>query len=449
MRVRSKAVLGLLVALLAAAPLAAQGGPTVLQFSFSNPGARSLGMAGAFAALADDATAAFANPAGLVQLTRPEVSIEGRYWDYATPFVEGGRVRGEATGIGLDGPIRTAESEYDTTAVSFLSLVYPSRRWTLALYRHQLADYEAAFETQGVYTDDTVDDPQPACIPGTTSCRYPDFRQSIATDILSTSVSVAFSLEDAFSLGLAVSYFEGDFAVRGSQHLVSDATTRGFFGPNLYPPEGLIGTTLVGGEDSDWGFSAGFLWFLSRQWSFGGFYRSGPQLETSGEVRSGPALDPPIPTGSVAASEPSIPLELPAVYGLGLAYRSPNGSWTASFEWDNVEYSSILENISTSEVLNTEFVSIDDAEELRFGAEYVFRGLTPIVALRAGTWLDPDHQIRSFEDDPLERALLRRGEDEWHYALGVGTVFKHLQVDLAIDLSDLVDTASLSVIYGF
>ena len=48
-----------------------------VQFSFSNPGARSLGLGGAFVALADDATAAWANPAGLVQITRPR-SVGGR-----------------------------------------------------------------------------------------------------------------------------------------------------------------------------------------------------------------------------------------------------------------------------------------------------------------------------------------------------------------------------------
>lgn len=47
-------------------------------FSLANPGARSLGLGGAFTALADDATAALANPAGLDQLAEPEVSVEGR-----------------------------------------------------------------------------------------------------------------------------------------------------------------------------------------------------------------------------------------------------------------------------------------------------------------------------------------------------------------------------------
>ena len=42
-------------------------------------GARAAGMADAFVAIADDATAASWNPAGLVQLERPEISIVGAY----------------------------------------------------------------------------------------------------------------------------------------------------------------------------------------------------------------------------------------------------------------------------------------------------------------------------------------------------------------------------------
>jgi hypothetical protein len=42
------------------------------QFDFLNPGARSLALGSAFIAVADDATAAFTNPAGLTFLVKPE-----------------------------------------------------------------------------------------------------------------------------------------------------------------------------------------------------------------------------------------------------------------------------------------------------------------------------------------------------------------------------------------
>ena len=50
-----------------------------IQFDFSLPGARSLSLGGAFVAVADDATAAWGNPAGLTILTRPEVSAESGF----------------------------------------------------------------------------------------------------------------------------------------------------------------------------------------------------------------------------------------------------------------------------------------------------------------------------------------------------------------------------------
>ena len=42
-------------------------------------GARAVGMGGAFIGVADDATAASWNPAGLIQLEKPEMSIVGEY----------------------------------------------------------------------------------------------------------------------------------------------------------------------------------------------------------------------------------------------------------------------------------------------------------------------------------------------------------------------------------
>src|SRR5439155_7323916 len=67
-----KFFLFLAICALATLPLAAQNTDIEslagLQFNFGNPGARSLGMGGAFLGLADDASAAEANPAGLTIL---------------------------------------------------------------------------------------------------------------------------------------------------------------------------------------------------------------------------------------------------------------------------------------------------------------------------------------------------------------------------------------------
>src|SRR5437867_3753470 len=48
------------------------------RFNLTNPGARSLGLGGAFIAVSDDATASLSNPAGLMLLARPEFFTEIR-----------------------------------------------------------------------------------------------------------------------------------------------------------------------------------------------------------------------------------------------------------------------------------------------------------------------------------------------------------------------------------
>jgi hypothetical protein len=137
-------------------------------------------------------------------------------------------------------------------------------------------------------------------------------------------------------------------------------------------------------------------------------------------------------------------------------YRSPDGKLSIGVEWDRVGYSSIFSSFdpeveqSLDPDLNLEIeLAADDGDELRLGGEYAFLDVRPVVAIRAGIWLDPDHRFHSTSTDPEHRALFQPGEDELHLAVGLGLAFKSFQVDLAADFSDLVDTFSLSAIYSF
>src|SRR5690349_21664411 len=71
-------------------------------FDFSLPGARSRGIAGAFVAIADDATSVYSNPGGLMNLFRPEVSLEMRHWRLTSKVVNAGHAFGPARNIGVD-----------------------------------------------------------------------------------------------------------------------------------------------------------------------------------------------------------------------------------------------------------------------------------------------------------------------------------------------------------
>src|SRR6266487_2842871 len=121
-------------------PLAAQNTDieslSGLQFNFGNPGARSLGMGGAFLGLADDASAAEANPAGLTILRKPEISIEGRNFEEQQLFSTSGT---------FPEINRTAFTHYSQRVdLTFASIVMPVKRFTFGAYYHEPLHNEGA-----------------------------------------------------------------------------------------------------------------------------------------------------------------------------------------------------------------------------------------------------------------------------------------------------------------
>jgi long-subunit fatty acid transport protein len=432
----------ILAALLVSSPAAGQI-QFSFQFSFSNPGARSLGFGGAFAGLADDATAAFANPAGLVQLVGPEVSIEGRSWSYSTPFTFGGRVSGQPTGIGLDtrSGVQLSRSEADLSGLSFLSFVYPRKNWAVAFFRHQLANFESDSETQGLFV----------AAPGNfaDTLRIPDQRGTVDLEIVSYSIAGAYRVNEDLSLGLGLSYFDATQRVRSEAFFWDDDTLQGFFGENNFLPDRNFFNGALDTDGTDWGLTAGVLWRFAERWHLGGFFRQGPEIDGQLAFFAGPIVTE-VPHGTLV--EIDAPIQYPNVYGLGMAYRTADGHWTASFEWDYVEYSVIMESVGEIEDRDPRFrfpETIDDGNEIHLGAEYAFFQTNPVVAVRFGGWLDPDHRIRGDDTSEVSRAFFQPGDDEIHYAVGVGVAFKQFQIDLAADFSDLVDTIALSAIFSF
>src|SRR5688500_4681493 len=145
--------LALLIAV-AALPLAAQNvdieALSGLQFNFGNPGARSLGMGGAFLGLADDASAAEANPAGLTILRKPEVSIEARNYLEQQIFTTSG------TFPDIE---RTPFSHHsDRVVVTFASAVLPIKnKFTIGAYFHEPLNNEGGGVVAPVFDDLTGD----------------------------------------------------------------------------------------------------------------------------------------------------------------------------------------------------------------------------------------------------------------------------------------------------
>ncbi|MCG8462625.1 MAG: hypothetical protein MI919_40590 [Holophagales bacterium] len=405
-----------------------------LQLDLSQPGARSLGMGGAFLGLADDATAAYTNPAGLANLSTPEIALEGRAWDFITTYTDAGFSIFDGGRLDDSGLIES-EVATSTEGFSFASFVWPHGRWVFAIYRHQLADFETSFETGGV--DFLLD--------GTSYLIFP-VRASTDLEIAGTGVAAGFRLSDSISLGLGVINYEMSW----------ESTTRRFQDSAFRGIDFWVNQQDIEADDEAISASLGFEWKLAERWRLGGVYRWGAEFDFSTNNTAGPATGI---EGFVFDSDEGS-YRVPDVYGLGLAYKS--ASFRVLLDWVRVEYSTLTENPVNAfddEVTldrSASRLGLEDADELHLGFEYVFVDVANPLALRLGAWLDPDHEIRyegpiETSQDAATALLFRPGDDELHYTGGVGVSFADgkFELNAAVDLSDRTDTASLSLVWRF
>ena len=394
-----------------------------------------MGLGGAFAALADDATAAFANPAGLIQLIEPELSLETRYASRTTRFVQGGRVSGEASGEGVDtvNGLRFGTDDRTQVGVPFYSIVYPVKRWSLALYRHTWADFELSSRIDGLFGVEEGED-----------VRAGDIDLQSRVEVVNTGLAAAFKISERWSLGLGLVYYEATMKSFATEFTQPEEL---FYEPSAFSAEQLDTTYSHLADNAEVSLHAGVLWRASPQWSVGGYYRQGPKLKLRVVETAGPA-DGDVPDGTIVLDETS-PLRFPDVYGAGAAFRSAGGAWTIACEWSRVLYSSITEGLDV-DVLDPQQVQLSDGNEVHLGLEYVFVRSKPVVGVRFGAWLDPAHRVVAPpSSDIFERAIFRGGQDELHLTGGLGLVFEKVQIDLGGDFSDVARIASLSIVYRF
>ena len=197
-----------------------------LQFDFLTPGARSMAMAGAFIAAADDVTAAFTNPAGLDSLPgrRREVTFEGRFRRFETPYLKRGRVSGTITGFGLDvlpGPVY--EDAVDTSVTpTFFAALLPLTTGTLTVYAHQLMRADNGFASDGVF--------QRVTFAGTTddNAREIPVRGTRRASIFSSGAAYSRQLTDRFAVGGGISVARLSLDASFARHGVAS-----LFGPVL------------------------------------------------------------------------------------------------------------------------------------------------------------------------------------------------------------------------
>ncbi len=455
----------LLVAIaLFAAPLAGQNTDieslSGLQFNFGNPGARSLGMGGAFLGLADDASAAEANPAGLTILRKPEISLEARNYQEQQLFSTSGT---------FPDIQRTAFSHYSQRVdPTFASFVYPVKNFTFGVYYHQPLRNEGSGQVvpqRNQFTGAVTTDVPNFYLPkgGTpvskTDCeairqRQNDFFACLEYTIL--PFLSALSVQER-TFGLAGAYKLGNFSFGGTvryQRFNESAFTFRVTPTFDFSSISVQATSDITSQDSkvkdksDVTFAGGVKWAPNDKFSVGAVYKQGAKFTT-------PTFAANSDTQFAFVKVSDTTFHIPDVYGAGVSYR-PIPALTINADAVHVTYSNLVDHFVS---INEDIRAIDkaykanDVTELHLGGEYFFSTKIPF-AVRAGAWRDPAHAIEyrgplDVPDAVAAGILYPKGTSQKHFAIGAGLAWPRFQIDAAYDRSERYRVGSISAVARF
>lgn len=380
-------------------------------FTILGAGARAAGMGGAFTALADDASAASFNPAGLALLLTPEASLAIDWRDRADDYAGF-----EVVEVGGPEAYSASASNFSLWSVNFASFTLPTtlagRNLTLQISYHRPIDF--GFDSQRSFTEST---------PGGSSgndLALAQLTQDVEQqgDLESFSLAAAYQLTERLSLGLVASRWQGDWAFSSTTAKTpvagdGDGATRSL-------------RFTQRNQLSGWSLGGGFL--LRYRWvNVGASGRAG----WTGDFAVSSTLASDFPTPFPASSSDRGELDWASSWTVGLAFK-PLQTWFLTIDyvendWDDMILSGFgepgsepisffdLQPVSTSTTTNT--------ASWRFGSEVTLVRAERVIGLRAGAFFEPRPQLLAPSD---EKTALRG------LSLGVGMSFGQVTVDLAV-----------------
>jgi len=373
-------------------------------YGLNELGTKALGMGGAFAAQADDPTAVYFNPAGIVQLEGTQVSVGANTVTPTATFKSNG-----TSGI----PLSYVGQETDMEDKTY---VIPN-----AYITHKFSDKVSfgfgTFSNFGLATD----------WPDDWEGRHLLGGQFVEIKTISLNPVIAYRPHKRVSLafGPVAQYFkiEADSAqfVEWLPNPLGIAT----LGP------GEVQTNLEG-DDWNWGWNVALLVWITENLRFGATYRSEISHDLSGTAEFSPQIPPqavppfPVPFPGIVNTDLSASITSPAVAYLALAYTW--GPLTVEFDAQWTQWSTFedLTAVFDDPVLGqpglSEEFNWEDAWAYRFGIQYA---VIDWLDVRAGFVYDE----QTVPDDTLS-PLLPSG-DRQLYCFGVSGHYKSLSVDFA------------------
>ena len=368
-------------------------------------GARAVGMGGAFIAIADDATAASWNPAGLMQLERPEISMAGgcfnQRWDFSSDIH----------------PEIDNTSESDDFNINYFSTTYPFHFYkdmVVSVNYQRLYEFKQNFSYQYNYSSLGVDLLQDI-----------DFSRDGYVGAL--GLACAIRITPKLSLGMTLNIWTDELLWQnGWKETYSEhsAGTQGGAPVTIY--------TQITDEYSKFrGVNAnlGLLWDMNKWLRFGAVLKTpfDASIRHKFSFRQKSIFESPanrIVSGIHDVSE-KVELRMPLSYGLGVVWRVSDA---LCFDLDvyRTEWSEYI----LTDSWNNKFSPIDgqpekdsnveDTIQVRIGGEYLFIGQNTqvVVPVRGGIFYDPE---------PSHEAL----KDFYGIAIGSGIAYKRFIFDIA------------------
>ncbi len=467
-------ILVLALCLFSALPLFAQNTDieslSGLQFNFGNPGARSLGMAGAFLGLADDASAVEANPAGLTILRKKEFSLEGRNYMEQQILTTSGT---------YPDTVRETFNHYSQRAeITFGSFVLPVKNFTFGVYYH--APLRNAGSGQVVVQRDNFTGQIKSDVPnfylpngggsGPVSQADCEKLRQAAKDpfaCLEYTVNPFFTALDLSekTWGVAGAYKVGKFSFGATARyqLFRESSFTFRVTPTYDAIQSISvqataksnGTALDIETKKDLTFAAGVKWEASDRFSAGLVYKKGAKFVT-------PTFIANANTGFEFVKLADTTFHIPDVMGVGISSHPLPSSWSAApyflvnVDAVRVKYSNLVDDfvstITDVQGLKSPYKA-NDVTELHVGGEYFFTTRIPF-AIRAGYWRDPAHSIQW--NGPLTNPnavaaaiLYPRGQTQNHKSVGGGLAWPRFQIDLAYDSAEHYKVGSVSAVVRF
>jgi hypothetical protein len=414
-----------------------------VRYDFSNPGARSRAMGGAFIGLADDATAAVTNPAGLATLTASEIWVEGRRSESTTlvPFQSTAQFGGAVVQRGFTDRV---------IGHSLQSFVYAGpQRWSVASYRSVLANFESSGFSNGPFTTDG------------TGRRVRPYQASTDVAVSQLGFAGAYELDGRLSIGFGVRFDRASVQSRAD----SFTSSPNFDDPTFasFDPESLENFQTQSGDARDVGYTIGARWrSRSDRFAIGAVYSSGTQFPLR-VLNIDPGTGQPFPALVGGRLHDQIgTFRVPSRFGVGAAWTST--AVAVVLDYALVNYPELTRDLALlffnegDRMSAREAFQMEAGQELRAGVEWAI----PLTGsarlyLRSGIWFDPAHQL-TFDDGgqsigdftgQASRVLFLTADDQVHYTAGAGFSVWRIRINAAYETAELIQSTHASADFRF